>query len=320
MPATLPLSAGDVVTLIDGVAKRTRPSSQADLYQALNYGVGKAVRALSAIRPGLFESFVDPFVLRATTPEYALSTLNPPLLRPHRLIVSGNGGTNTVLFFVYRDQMSADYQQAETTVAGRASVLVYDIVDGLLPSPTTTTVPAGVATGQTSLAVGDGTLFTIGGLLQMPVGGTPVTPNGWAVAVPQPYAGYVVGIAGNTLTIEPPLGSAINAGTVVTPMRRRVLMIQPAVVQSYSGRLWYVYDPPRLARSSDLLPMGLARYVDMIVAYAIGFLKIGVDDAMEARWELRAQEMRAELMQDGEPAAGQQSQAVGSALDSVVGF
>jgi hypothetical protein len=320
-----PLSAGDVVTLITNVIQRTRAASQAELYQALNYGMGKAIRALSAIRPQHFASFVDPFTILAQTAEYDISNYNPPLFRPHRLVVTGNAGKSPVLLFSYREMTSREFEDAETSVAGISSTVFYDIVEGMLPSTTTTTVTGGGgAPAGTTLPVADTTLLQTGALLTMPIGGAVITPNGWALAVPQPYQGFVISAStlsgAGTLTVDPPFGVAVPAPTVVTPVRRRILYLAPTVAQSYSGRLWYVYDPPRLAAASDLFPIALNRHVDMVVAYALAFLKRGMDDAMEARHQIDATEQRAELMQDEDPMSGQNSTALGTDLDPVVGY
>ncbi|MCI4355113.1 MAG: hypothetical protein L3K06_07095, partial [Thermoplasmata archaeon] len=99
MSILVPATAGEAVALIQTPASRTRPASSAELYQALNYGVGKAIRAISAVRPQYFATFLDPFTLQAGVDEYDLSLLSPPLFRVHRLVVSGNHGVSTVIFF-----------------------------------------------------------------------------------------------------------------------------------------------------------------------------------------------------------------------------
>ena len=320
----LPLSAGDVVTLIDNVIKRTRATSQAELYQALNYGTGKAIRAVSAVRPQYFASFVDPFVINAQQTEYDISNFNPPLLRPSKLVCTGNAGKSSVLLFAYREIMAREFEDAETSVVGVSSTLLYDVLEGMLPGPTTLTTTGILTPGVTAIPVADTTQFQTGSLVTMPVGGTPGTPDGWAISVPQPYQGFVISTTAATgpgdLNVDPPIGANVSPGTVITPIRRRILYLAPQVGQGYSGRLWYVYQPNRMAQAADLFPPGLVRHVDMVVAYALAFLKRGMDDGMEARWQMDATEQRAELMQDLEPMSGQNTTAVGSDLDPVAGY
>jgi hypothetical protein len=291
--------------------------NNAELYQALNYGVSKAVRAISASRPQSFSSWVEPFSIGGGVTEYDVSSFSPSLFRPWRLVCNGNQGASSVVLFKYASITTQEFEDAEVSTAGAvANQLVYDVLDGMLPSGTaTTTADANATDTLIQLTVGDkvqaGNYLIIPGMVQYaPVGANPM-PTDFTCLVTSVLVGtppYVF--------VNPGLPVNMASGRVMTVMRRRVLKIVPALAQTYTGRLWYVYTPNRLRQDGDLLPISLAdRHIDMVVSYAVGLLKRSVDDAMENRWALEATEMRSELMQDTEPISGQNSEALGSGLD-----
>lgn len=323
MGLPVPMTAGEANQLIRNLITRTRPVNDLELYQALNYGIAKAVRAISASRPQLFSSWIEPFAIGGGKTEYDVSSLSPSLFRPWRLVCSGNQGQSSVVLFKYASITSQEFEDAEISTAGAvANQLLYDVLDGLLPggllhlrsnaNPNDTELP---------IIAADVGIAQIGNFVVLPNLGDPFTPSTWTAQMQNDYLGFVVGTGqdalGNpTVTLQPPFPVNVPQTAIGTVMRRRVLKIVPALAQTYTGRLWYVYTPSRLRVDGDPLPIGLAdRHVDMVVSYAVGLLKRSVDDAMETRWALEATEMRAELMQDTEPISGQNTEALGSALD-----
>jgi len=398
MSLSFPMTAGEANQLISNIITRTRPVSTAELYQALNYGVQKAVRAISASRPQFFASWVEPFSIGGGVTEYDVSGLSPSLFRPWRLVCNGNQGSSSVVLFKYASITTQEYEEAEVSTSGAvANQLIYDVLDGLLPvvvgAPVELDTPAGF--NCLPITMPGFVPVAAGSILIVPNLGNAHTPSGWTSPVADDLTLYVTGqqlgwdslstgtwtttasstsgpvfdadgfnvgdqvyltetgvptefvrgtgtiqaIAGNVVTInpynggiptpgvtsvlrpvaptfQPALPIALPAETLVTVARRRVLKIVPALQQTYTGRLWYVYTPPRLRQDGDFLPISLAdRHIDMVVSYAVGLLKRAVDDSMENRWALEATEMRSELMQDTEPVSGQNSEALGSALD-----
>lgn len=327
MSLPIPMTAGEANQLIQNIITRTRPVNSLELYQALNYGIGKAVRALSASRPQLFSSWVEPFTIGGGVTEYDVSGFSPSLFRPWRLVCNGNQGQSSVVLFRYAAITSQEFEDSEISTSGAVSNnLLYDVLDGLLPGGTITSL-FDSPMGANSLIVSpaDGAKVNLGNFLVVPNLGDARNPPGWDPGwVSDDYTGMVVGkgirtdLPGNpyVVTAEPLFPQDMPVGTVATVMRRRIIKIVPALQQTYTGRLWYVYNPPRMRIDGDVLPISLAdRHIDMVVAYAVGLLKRSVDDSMETRWALEATEMRSELMQDSEPISGQNTESLGTALD-----
>lgn len=325
MSLPIPMTAGEANTLISNIITRTRPVNNLELYQALNYGVSKAVRALSASRPQMFSSWVEPFAIGGGVTEYDVSGFSPSLFRPWRLVCNGNQGQSSVVLFRYAAITSQEFEDSEISTSGAVSNnLLYDVLDGLLPGGTITSV-ADSPTGSNTLIVSAADYGTVnlGNFLVIPnsvVRNPP--PGGWDPGwVADDYTGLVVGknidsFGHHGITVQPGFTWDQPTGTVATIMRRRVIKIVPALQQTYTGRLWYVYTPTRLRQDGDPLPISLAdRHIDMVVSYAVGLLKRSVDDSMETRWALEATEMRSELMQDSEPVSGQNTESLGTALD-----
>lgn len=326
MSLPIPVTAGEANQLIQNIITRTRPVNSLELYQALNYGVSKAVRALSASRPQLFSSWVEPFAIGGGQTEYDVSAFSPSLFRPWRLVCTGNQGQSSVVLFRYAAITSQEFEDSEISTSGAVSNnLLYDVLDGELPAGTVT-VQANVPQGSNTFAVSQADLKATGlkpgNFIVIPNGGNSYTPQGWSSIVQDDYTGLCTGLApnpppGNAIVqVQPIFPAVVTPGTVVSVMRRRVLKIVPALQQTYTGRLWYVYTPTRLRQDGDPLPISLAdRHIDMVVSYAVGLLKRSVDDSMETRWALEATEMRSELMQDSEPVSGQNTESLGTALD-----
>lgn len=324
MSLPIPMTAGEANQLVKNIITRTRPVNDLELYQALNYGIGKAVRALSASRPQLFSSWVEPFVIGGGVTEYDVSNFSPSLFRPWRLVCTGNQGQSSVVLFKYAAITSQEFEDSEISTSGAVSNnLLYDVLDGLLPGGTVTTLTDSPANAKTLIvSVTDYALPNLGNFIVIPNLGNPRNQVGWDPGfVSDDYTGMVVGKTIETgglhaITMEPDFPQDVPPGTVATVMRRRILKVVPALQQTYTGRLWYVYTPPRMRVDGDVVPISLAdRHIDMVVAYAVGLLKRSVDDAMENRWALEATEMRSELMQDSEPISGQNTESLGTALD-----
>lgn len=319
MSLPVSMTAGEANSLIQNIIQRTRPVTSAELFQSLNYGIGKAVRALSASRPQLFSSWVEPFTIGGGVTEYDVSGFSPSLFRPWRLVCNGNQGQSSVVLFRYASITSQEFEDAEVSTAGAvANQLLYDVLDGELPAGTVTTMSLqAIGDTQFFVSAADAAKVNPGNWIVIPNLGAARIPAGWTTGVSDDYTGLVTSVGlSHLVNVQPPFPQVLPIGTVVSIMRRRVIKIVPALQQQYTGRLWYVFTPTRLRADTDLLPIGLGdRHIDMVVAYAVGLLKRAVDDSMENRWALEATEMRSELMQDSEPVSGQNSEALGSALD-----
>src|SRR5437870_5183926 len=133
--AEVPLSLGDLKQLVAQIVQHTRPipSTSPELVQAINFGASKAIRAVASARYESFQSFVDPFLLRSGVKEYDLSLIDPPVWRPHKLIVDGSGGTTRTIMFRYRAITSSEFQDSEVARAGTFNSLYYSILTGMLP-------------------------------------------------------------------------------------------------------------------------------------------------------------------------------------------
>jgi hypothetical protein len=324
MSLAFPMTAGEANQLIQNIITRTRPVSNAELYQALNYGIAKAVRAISASRPQYFASWVEPFTIGGGVTEYDVSSFSPSLFRPWRLVCNGNQGQSSVVLFKYASITTQEFEDAEVSTSGAvANNLLYDVLDGLLPGAVVyAAVAMNAGANAIPLSAADFAAVKLGNFVVVANFGNAVTKPGWDSGWAfDDYTATVVGLqtggpTGQEMIVEPPLPQAFPTTQPIQLMRRRVIKIVPALQQTYTGRLWYVYTPTRLRQDGDPLPIGLAdRHIDMVVAYAVGLLKRAVDDSMENRWALEATEMRSELMQDTEPVSGQNSEALGSALD-----
>src|SRR5438034_3885688 len=92
------LTLGDVASLVRSGLDHTRPVSDIEMRQAINYGMGKATRAILSVRPQFFLAVIDPFTLQAGVSEYDVGMLSPPLWRPFRLKVVGDSANRTVRF------------------------------------------------------------------------------------------------------------------------------------------------------------------------------------------------------------------------------
>jgi hypothetical protein len=305
-----PVLLSDIRLLVQNLVQHTRPvPAGPEANQAINFGYFKAIRALSAVRSQLFQSYVDPFTLQSGVDEYDVSLYDPPLWRPHRLLVAGTTQRRT-LKFRYRSLASEEFEAAEVSRAGSFAVLFYDVLEGMLPG---IAAPCGAGATATIIPLADTSGFSVGGLAKVEgIGGT-ILPGG--LTVPASITEYVRLITPNvSITVAPPMAIFPAAGFLVTPIRRRVLKIVPAMSESISGRLYYQYQPQRLVSDTDVLDSLVADHRDMIVWYAASMLLQGVNDSQAARWFEQAQEMRSEAMQACEPLSSQNSEALGSDL------
>src|SRR5881394_163302 len=126
------LTLADVAALVRSGLDHTRPVSDVEMRQAVNYGLGKATRAILSVRPQFFLAVADPFILSSGVSEYDVGMLSPPLWRPFRLKVVGSSGTRSVRFR-YRSLVDVDFQDNEGSAVG--DEIAYDILEGALAAP-----------------------------------------------------------------------------------------------------------------------------------------------------------------------------------------
>src|SRR5882724_9642867 len=168
MPIEPVASLADLKTLVQGLVQHTRstPTASSELVQAIAFGFGKAVRAVASVRHELFATFLDPFTLLSGVTEYDVSTPDPPVWRPTKLIVDGGGGATRVITFRWRAIGSDEFVDSETSRAGTFNTLYYDILIGMLPG--TAAVTVGTTNASMTLGTGQGSRFSVGNLVSVP--------------------------------------------------------------------------------------------------------------------------------------------------------
>lgn len=315
MPLEVPESLSSIRALVELITQHVRPASTAEENAAINFGYKKATRALASVRNQAFQAFVDPFTLSANTTEYDIGVYDPPVWKPHRLLVGAPGGTVRTIFFQYAALTSQEFQERETGAASVFSTLLYDVLVGQLAGTTVAITATNFPTlpSTITVAVANVGQFQNGTAVRIPLVGPVVTYGTETMA--GTYLGVVTNVNTGTGLIElQPNLTATPATLSVTPLRRRVLKIVPPLSDSVSGRLWYQYRPGVLVNDTDLLDPFIAEHRDMVVYYAAAQLLRAVNDGDAQRWFEMAQEMRSEMLQDGDPLAGQNSEALGSGL------
>lgn len=327
------LQLGDLKQLVTAITSLTRPVGQIELTQAINYGYFKGVRALQSVRPNYFITRRHTFQIVGSQTEYDISNFDHPIVRIVKLIVPGQSGANTVLYFQHRSLASPEFQAQEASVGASRSYFLYDISEGQFTPPTSLmpTTPTVVTATLTTVTVDNVAYFNLGSTITMNLygrrtvmtGGSSVNVNGDGVMTIDgtnsqdfviPYHGTVIGINGSVLTVSPAFTSVPAIGTGVVPLWTRMLSIAPAPAVSYTGDLWWVYEPRKLVNDSDFVDPWLAKYGDMIATYAVSWLKRATNDNDADKWQADAQEMRSELMQNSEPLSGQNTEGFGSDL------
>jgi len=318
MAYELPIPVTELVTLVRQVANHTRPTTDAEVLQGLNYGQSKVVRAISAVRPQAFASYIDPFILTQGIAEYDIGIYAPPVWRPVRLFVPG--AFSTVLTFRYKALTDPEYEARDTGSSGTLNYLYYDILTGMLPGTpliandsnaagsvfvfqnyTDAQIQATYPIGSQVMIANDGNIVRIGvtrTLLDNYVGVVTVFQPGPASAI----------------NVDPPF--TVGGGSLYTlvPMRRRVLRIAPTPPNTYRGRLYYNYRPNKIRSTGDILDGWMSEHRDCLVAFALEHLLAAVNDPEALNWGEKATQMRAELVQDIEPLSNQNSEAVTSGL------
>jgi len=313
MGLEIPSSLADVRTVVLAITDHVRPTATAEANNAVNMGVQKAVRAISSVRNQAFQSFVDPFTILANTAEYDLGLYDPPVWRPHRLLVGQPTGNTRSILFRYRALTSPDFERAELSVSATFSALFYDILTGRLPG-TAQAVTASTVAATSTVTVASATDFQSGTYVQIPGAGPTVTAPGATSSFPGTYLGVVVSKSGLVLTVAPAL-TASATGSTCTPLRRRVMRIAPTIPDSVSGRLFYQFHPPTLVADTDLLDPLIAEHRDMVVYYAAAHLLRSVNEADAQRWLEQAQEMRSEMLQSMDPLSGSNTESFGTDMD-----
>jgi len=307
----------DLYTGLRSISDHSRPAYDQEILGALNFGYKEAIRTIAAVRTELFASFTNSFTLPASAYEIDVSTLDPPMLRPVRLMVRSQSGSNRAIVFRYRALHSQDYEAAEISQSsGTFNTILYDILQGKFPGATTTLTSTGTGT---TLNVADATNFPPGTFFSMPVPPRVSMPN--TSFTPQPqgteaYYGLVQARLTNQLTVAPAITGVYTAptGTVLTQLQRMILRVANPPTQQQTGQLWYQYRPRRLVNLDEFIDPIVAEYQDLILYYALSQYLGGVDDSEAGSWLQKAQLLKSEVMQDLEPLSGQNSEALDSDL------
>ena len=309
MPAaSLPISADDLKTFLKQITDHTRPTTDAELLQGLNYGYDKAIKAVLSVRSQYFLSYVDPFTFVTNQQDYDLTTFDPPLFRPVRLMVGGQNGSRSIRFR-YRNLTNPEFEEREAGNGGTFSLFVYDVLEGSFPLATAVTDGSGSTTG---FGVDDASGFTVGGVIKVPRGGAVMLPA--SVNARSTYVGSVTSVLPTAITVQPPMSFAVPAGITVTAIAQRVLRIAPPPNIGVSGRLYYQYQPAKLLAFTDLIDPLVSEHRDLITFYAASLLLRSSNDAEAANWFQEAQQLRSELMQHIEPLSAQNTEGLSSDL------
>jgi hypothetical protein len=317
------MTLGQLKALVTAHLSHTRPTGDAELLEAINYGYGKVLRAVRAVRPQPSLSFFDNFTLQSGVTEYDVGRYSPPLVRPVRLVMGGPNRGRTIRFRQGSIQ-SDEFVSAELSGAGSFSTLLYDLVEGLLPksrlplqNQTATTVVVAIPWAEIPAA----SLPVAGDLIVITDAGTPNSAGG-ATTPADHYAVVTLASFGPvvlTVTFAPATPVVLGPGnpSQLIPMRRKVMIIAPALQHTATGRLWYQYAPDYLEVDSDLVDNVVAQHRDCVVYFALSALRLSIGDADTDRYLARAEALRSEMIQDLEPSGWQNTEAIGSDLDGV---
>lgn len=279
---------------VRALLQHTRDVDNTELDGAINYGYGKAIKAILATRPESFLSFRDAFTLAAGVKEYDVSGYDPPVLRPVRLLAAGGNGSRGAMFR-YRSMVDGEVQGLDADGDRGSGFFYYDFLTGMLPG-TARVISAAMAGSLTLDSVTD---LEVGSCLSVPLVGPVVSFGG--ETFPGIWTGIVTSIAGLVVTVEPDFTVVPIPGALATPQRRRLMVLSPAPSESVTGRLFYNYRPARLVRDTDVLDAIVAEHEDLVVTYALAILGRAVGDSNAARWWDDAEGQRSELMQDADP-------------------
>lgn len=317
MPNFVPISVSDLKTQVQNLLSHTRAATDSEIIQALNYGVGKASRAIASVRTQYNLSWIDNFTIPAGTSDVDLSTIEPQLWRPVRLLIPANTAASAgrSVRFRYRSIANSEFEDREISGngGGTFSTLFYDILSGLFPA-TTTTVQNQVSATVTDVV--DPTLFALGQLISVLGSGPLQSIAGTAAQLPTTYYGIVtaINLGNGQITVQPPFTTQPPVSTVVTPYRRQIMKLANPPTLSLTGRLYFQYRAPKFTSLNDVMDPVIAEHRDVVVYYALAQLMQATDDSQATAWFQQAQEMRSELMQDLEPLSGQNSESMDSDL------
>ena len=305
------IQLSDLKSHVTALLQHTRDVQDTELIQAINYGYGKAIKAILSSRPEAFLA-VTPFTITEGVTEYDVSAYDPPIWRPVRLLV-GEGGNSPQAFFIYKAFL--DQESAEMDVGGASGrwSYFYDFLTGMIAGTASTVVSA--TTGV--VVVNDLGTLAVGSAISI-AGAGPAVAIGEST-IPGTWRGVVVGIDVGLmqLTVAPAFTVAPTVGAAVTPLSTRLMKLTPQPSAGLSGRLFYNYRPPRLAQDADQLDTLVADHKDLVVWYALAILGRAVGDSNAARWFEDAEAQRSELMQDMDPLSLGGSEHMGSALMGV---
>jgi hypothetical protein len=309
----IPLALGDCKSLVQSYLQHTRPVGPAELTEAINYGYGKAIKAILAVRPQSFLSVIRPFTFVSGVTEYDVGNYDPPFWRPFKLKVVGGNVTRSIRF-KYRPLIDADFEEKEESTSGAFSEIAYDVLFGMMAATTPSAIFMGGTIGSNTILVDSSAGFTQGMLIRI-LGAGDLQTVGGSTQLAGTYYGVVIGPFGpGALAISPPLGFIPGTGIPITVMTRQTLKIAPALRETISGELWFQYRPARLQNDNDLLEPIISDHVDMVVHYAMAMLKRAVGDTDSRDYFEDGQSQRAELAQDLDPMSHQNSEGVGSDL------
>jgi hypothetical protein len=322
MAAPAPLALWQIKQLVNAHLVHTRPAGTTELNEAINFGLGKVRRALRSVRPQPQLSFLDNFQLLAGQTEYDVSALTPPLIRPVKFVVPQQQGSAQIIMFRYFASESQDFLEAENNPQGGYTWVLYDLMEGLFPSASSTLWNA----SSTSVQVQSGQpTFPVGSYVMLPGCGSGViaTPPPGTTELPTDYYGIVTSLTTGgaglpQMNLAPPIPSVPTTGMSITLIRRKLLRLVPALSTSATGRFWYQYTRERLQDDGDLVEPVVAEHIDCLVSYALSRLKLAVGDADTDRWLSQAEAMRSEMMQDVDLGSWQNTEHLGSDLIGLV--
>lgn len=305
-----PITGADLKTQLRAITDHSRPPDDAEILSALNFGLGEAIRSISAVRPQFFASWVDNFTIPANTKEIDLSGIEPPIWRPHRLLCDAVGGLRGVRFR-YKALNDLEFEDNELSQSGSFTTLFYDLLTGQIPVFTDLVV-ANALNSQTRFYMANPSRFANNQQIYVESFGAPGSVDGAAVFAS--YYGTVTAVGGLFIDVQPPAGGVPVAGLVVHAYRSRVMVLANTLGLQATGRLYYQARPPRLRALTDVVAPMLAEYRDLVVYYAASQFLAATNDSEANAWFQKAQQLRSEMMQDIEPLSGQGSEGLGSDL------